>query len=600
MTDTVSVPDRHFDRDVPLFKREAPLALAVALVGLVLGGLPIGFEPFGGDPERLYRPLKSELARSLAAGKLPFWSERFGLGVPLVAESHVAAFYPPNLLLYRVFDVRAAYRLSMWLHFMALAATTYGYARCLNVSPWGSALSGVAFSLCGFQAIHSSHEPFYCVMPYLPAALAAAERYLAGGRIAWLALLALLLGIAWTLGHFQIQAWTAGLVILTGLWRWVFDRRSWKRAVGLFAATLWGAAIAAVQLGPSWQFADLVGHTLRSKSELLYYSFPPANWFDLVLPQLIRDLQFGPVDSYWSRLQTDGYEVALYVGTIPLVLSFLAVVARTRSRPTLPWKILIPLSFAVATMPQWWPEGYVRLLDLPGLGFFRVPARYTLFLSLGMAVLAGEGLDLAIARPRFRLGLAAAIVFAIVAFIAAALWTKRPDVHLRTLAGGLAGGFIWAAVAWSCAVVTILGWRSRRVGPWALLVCSAAELGILFYHGTTEWGWPTELPGQSRVLTELARCSPRGLVGGETGNLPIFLGLKTAHPYLGFAHATFNRLLLRTQDLPLRGELDEDDRARRLTGDQIKRWLKRLRRVLAPDRLASGDSFFGKGAGPLG
>ena len=113
----------------------------MTLVGIVLSGLLIGYEPTGGDPDRLYRPLKSELSRSLAAGELPFWSNRFGLGVPLVAESHVAAFYPPNLVLYRLFDVSTAYRLSMWLHYVALVATTYAYARTLKLSPWGSSLS---------------------------------------------------------------------------------------------------------------------------------------------------------------------------------------------------------------------------------------------------------------------------------------------------------------------------------------------------------------------------------------------------------------------------------------------------------------------------
>ena len=80
--------------------REAPLFLALVVVGGILGGLLVGYEPVGGDPDRLYRPLKSELARALHEGRLPFWSDRFGLGVPLVAESHVAAFYPPNLVLY--------------------------------------------------------------------------------------------------------------------------------------------------------------------------------------------------------------------------------------------------------------------------------------------------------------------------------------------------------------------------------------------------------------------------------------------------------------------------------------------------------------------
>ena len=88
-----------------------------------------GIEPVGGDPDLMYRPIKQELARRLRAGTLPYWSDHFGLGVPLVAESHVAAFYPPNWLLYRALDVPTAYRLSLWLHFVALAAATYAYAR---------------------------------------------------------------------------------------------------------------------------------------------------------------------------------------------------------------------------------------------------------------------------------------------------------------------------------------------------------------------------------------------------------------------------------------------------------------------------------------
>src|SRR5439155_16023015 len=110
-------------------RREAPLFLALILVGAVLGGLLVGYEPVGGDPDRMYRPLKSELARALHQGRLPFWSDRFGLGVPLVAESHVAALYPPNLVLYRALDVSTAYRLAMWFHYLALVATTYFYTR---------------------------------------------------------------------------------------------------------------------------------------------------------------------------------------------------------------------------------------------------------------------------------------------------------------------------------------------------------------------------------------------------------------------------------------------------------------------------------------
>ena len=70
--------------------------------------------------------------------------------------------------------------------------------------------------------------------------------------------------------------WTNLVVILTGLWRWAVDRGAWKRAFGLLAATVLGIALAAVQLGPSWQFADLVGHTKRAAERAALLSLPPG------------------------------------------------------------------------------------------------------------------------------------------------------------------------------------------------------------------------------------------------------------------------------------------------------------------------------------
>ena len=255
---------------------------ALAAVGLIVGGLLVGWEPTGGDPDRVYRPIKTELSRSLQEGQLPFWSDRFGLGVPLVAESQVGAFYPLNWVLYRALDVSVAYRLSMWLHYLALAGATYAYARRLKLTPWGSAVAAVAFTFCGFQTIHSSHEPFYSALPFLLLALYFTEAYVADARSTWLALLALTWGAQLTVGHFQIQMWTAALVLGTGLWRCVGDHVQ-RRMLGLAAALVGGAGIAAVQLVLSWDQAKLVGSMNRSLQDLRFFSYPPGHWPEVLV-----------------------------------------------------------------------------------------------------------------------------------------------------------------------------------------------------------------------------------------------------------------------------------------------------------------------------
>ena len=350
----------------------------------------------------------------------------------------MAAFYPPNLVLYRVFDVPVAYRLSMWLHHVGAGRGNVCLRSLHRAFHLGKRRGRrVVYAL---RVSDDSFEPRTILLHHaLPPADARNHRALHDGRAGDLAGIVwrFALGFQWTLGHFQIQMWTSGLVVLTGLWRAGFSSRLWGRALSVIVATAWGAAIAALQLGLSWQFAESVRQTKRSTGDLIYYSFPPLHWFELVLPRLIRELRLGPEDPYWFGQQTWGYEAALYVGTIPLIFAFMVIMGRPASRSALLWRVLVPVSFALATMPRWWPQGYVQLLALPGVGYFRVPARYTLLTSFGLAILAGEGFRASISRLRFRLGLAGSLVFGGCAVAAAVLWVNRPDVHLSSLWAGI-------------------------------------------------------------------------------------------------------------------------------------------------------------------
>ena len=258
-----------------------------------------------------------------------------------------------------------------------------------------------------------------------------------------------------------------------------------------------------------------------------------------MLPQLIRDLQLGPEDPYWFGQQTAGYEAALYVGTIPLILVFLAVSRRPASRATLPWQIRDPVSFALATMPRGGRKVILRLLALPGFGYFRVPARYTLLDEPGPGRPGRRGVrsvDLEGAVPP---GLWPPIVFA-----ACAVGRGRrsgrcgPTCIFGRWSAECRAGSSGAASPGRARWRRSVAWRSAGSAPGHLVVVAAVELGILFYHGTTEWGWaiaaPRAEPRPDRAGPPLAARPGRRRDREPAGPARI----ENGHPYLGFAHRT--------------------------------------------------------------
>lgn len=533
--------------------------LSLSLVGGVLGGLLVGVEPVGGDPDRMYRPIKAELARALAEHRPPYWTDRLGLGVPLVAESHAAAFYPPNHLVYSVFSVSAGYRLSMFSHYLLMAGATFGYARRLGLSPSGAGLAAVGFCLCGFQAIHSSHEPFYHALAYLPLCLLLAEWVMAEGRFLAIVLLAMVFAAQLSVGHFQIQSWTAELVVLTGLWRTVGAPRRALRLLGLVAGLAWGAAIAAPQLGPSWELARFVGFDARSFSELAFYDFPLAHWSEPIIPTLFRGIPGGPEAPYWYSQGATGYESCLYVGTIPLILAVIGLCV-SGGRGLGLWGLVASAAFALAVMPSVSPRAYEWVVALPGMGLFRAPGRFMALTSLGLCLFAGRGLERPERIGRAWLGVALSWLILAVAAWWAVSWALRVD-HVAALGGarlwmslGLAG------LTWIAASILVAAWLKGRIGPGVLMVATAAELGALYYTSTTDWGWSIDVPGQSPILSRLADEADAGRVVGPLRNLPLRFGAAPLYPYTGFTppppHSLFEPLTQRSMAItPAGGNL---------------------------------------------
>ena len=506
---------------------------ALGLAAAVMAGLLVGIEPAGGDPDRMYRPLKAELARTMAEGASPFWSDRLGVGYPLAAESHAAAFYAPNQVLYRLLSVPTAYRLSMFGHYLLMAGATYAYARRLKLGPDGAALAAVSFTFCGFQSIHSSHEWAYHALAYLPLCLLLVEGIMAGAGLVGAAALGAAFGLQLTVGHFQVQSWTAGLVAATAIWRAVESPRAARRVPLAFAGLAWGAAMAAVQLGPTWELARFVGYDDRNVLELAFYGFPPAHWAEVVVPTWLRGIPGGPEANYWYAQGSTGYEACFYVGTIPLIFAFVGLLRKPDAGSRF-WVGVAILTFALAGLPSFSLPAFQWVASLPGMGLFRAPGRFLALTSLGLALLAGKGLDRAGGRGMAWAGLALAIAFAAGGMAWVVAWSWRPD-HVRELGGdrllirlGIAAG------SWLVAAALAAGWLRGRVPAAALLAATALELGGLYYTSTTDWGWAVAVPESSPILKRLAEEPGDGKVAGMLSDIPLRIGRAPLLPYTGF------------------------------------------------------------------
>jgi len=194
-------------------------------------------------------------------------------------------------------------------------------------------------------------------------------------------------------------------------------------------------------------------------------------------------------------------------------------------------------------MPEWWRVGFFLFLQLPGLGWFRAPARYTLLASLGLALLAGRGLDHSVAPRRFWSGLALAILVGAAAWGWSIYWSCGADFRACVGADTIPLRFTASGLTWGLGIAAIVAWRRNLLGAWATLSVALLELAVLFFVGPVEWGQQVPLTDVSPVLRQLAALPAVGLVGGRLLNLPLNVGQTVAYPYLGITPPPPNFLL---------------------------------------------------------
>jgi hypothetical protein len=401
-------PGQHWshllDRGSPALRAGVVFALLVALWA---PDALLGLDTYWHHDLRTHHyPWRVWAAGRWLAGELPLWCAGAANGYPLLADGQTGVLYPPTMLLFALLPGPLAMAWSVLLHHWWAGVGATMLARRLGRSGHAALLAGVAYCFGGFLVTHTLYLGMMHALAWLPFTLLAvveATRGLHGGEPGtprrWWAAAGLGLGLMALAGHIQGAVFSWLLVGMVTLWRVWPQHRTPKGALrpllGFTAAAMGAMAVASPQLVASMELSRF---SMREGGVAAAFagigSLPPWELINGVLPRF-----FGidrPADialsyhhrgtGYWG-MGENHWEMAFYLG-IPVVV--LASWALWRRRERFWWAVagLAMLLMLGRFTPAW---DLFRLL--PGMGYFRFPVRFAIWLVPAVALLAASGLD---------------------------------------------------------------------------------------------------------------------------------------------------------------------------------------------------------------
>ncbi len=359
-----------------------------------------------GDILYYFYPYRDYAAAALRAGRLPLWNPYIFLGAPFLANPQAAVLYPLHWPLSWL-PVTAQIAWSAALHTWIVGLGGYALLRGWGQSAWVGLAAGLLLAGSGFFGGLIGHINQMNGAAWLPWALlvlvwadAAAPLGAGWSRRAaaagWFALLTALMLLA---GHTQ-----TAYINLAGLGLWcvwplipALRSRAWTAAGSRVARRLAvyavgvgvGALTAAPQLLPT---LELSSRGLRQGG----LSYAEASSFSLKPLQLLWSLlpSYGLADLS-AVFATSGYtEFVAYVGLIGMALAaWVTLRGAWRHGPAGGTGLLLAVTGLFLAAGRWNPVYYLLYMAVPGFDLFRAPARWMMLYTLGMAILAGVGLD---------------------------------------------------------------------------------------------------------------------------------------------------------------------------------------------------------------
>lgn len=323
-----------------------------------------------GDLGSDFLPIRMAAAQAFRRLDFLLWSPEIQGGYPTYADPHTAVFYPFNWVLSLVMPAWATFNYFALLHFVFIACAMFAFLRLRDLSLIPCLLGAVVFALNG-NRIYDSYL-FLAPIAYFPLILLLVEKGLFERDPRWLALAALLNGLGGLAGSPP-----TAFVVNVGVLSYVLVRLLLSRghpellrlgiSFGLFYALSLG--LTAVQALPTREFARMTTRAAPTWDFITQGSLKPTELTKLVTGHFVE-----------------------YIGALPIGLAVVAFLS-SRHRSSARAFGLFTVIAIVLCLGKYTPFYRVLFAYVPGFSKFRIPLRFHVLVSFGIAILAALGMQ---------------------------------------------------------------------------------------------------------------------------------------------------------------------------------------------------------------
>ena len=358
-------------------------------------GFPNGIphKPIGGnDNVRMFYPYRTFINDSLSKSQIPLWNPYNFAGSPLLADFQSAVFYPPNLI-YFILPQITAWEILVVLQPLLGTLFMYIYLRLFIKEKSAAFMGAFSFGFSGFILAWSMENAVVGQSAiWLPLILYAIEKFIRDYKtigdagFKYFLLLVASLSFCILSGFLQVAFYIFIISFFYGIIRirQAENTQPVKLTLLFLSSFLISFLLTAFQLLPSIETLTQSAHNFVNIETVLQTYLLPLRYFVKVLAPDI----FGNPATYNYFGQGFYHESIFYLGIIPLIFAFIAIIKKRDNPTVFFFSALALISFILGVKSPL--TDWLFRLPIPLINSF-TPSRIFYVTSFSLSVLSAFG-----------------------------------------------------------------------------------------------------------------------------------------------------------------------------------------------------------------